>query len=84
MILDKSVDVKRTVATFISVDLKNKNILETVYTGLFFFLNNCKVGPSSCPLAEKFAQISKIYIFAESLHYGQNPRRDHHHVLFHQ
>lgn len=44
MILDASVSIKRTIATFISVDLKKKNnILETFYTGLFYFLNNCKV-----------------------------------------
>lgn len=44
MILDKSVDIKRTIATFIGVDLKKKNnVLETFYSGLFFFLNNCKV-----------------------------------------
>lgn len=44
MILDRSDEIKRSIATFINVDLKKKNnILETFYTGLFYFLNNSKV-----------------------------------------
>lgn len=43
MIHDTSVNIKRTIATFIGIDLKKKNILETFYTGLFFFLNNSRV-----------------------------------------
>lgn len=49
MILDKCSEIQRIIATFIGVDLKKKNnILETFYTGLFFFLNNCKVRTLWC------------------------------------